>query len=60
MSVMAAPGRKRPLNTAVFQQFERPLSGKADIGRMGRAWSVPKDLAHIWHTKQAENWLSVA
>ncbi len=28
---MAAFGRKRPLKTAVFQQSERPLSGKGDI-----------------------------
>ena len=31
---MSANGRKRPLKTAVFQQSERPLSGKADIRRL--------------------------
>ncbi len=29
---MTASGRKRTLISAVFQQSERPLSGKADIG----------------------------
>ncbi len=27
----SASGRKRPIKTSVFEQSERPLSGKADI-----------------------------
>jgi hypothetical protein len=41
---MSAYGRKRPLISAFFEQFERPLSGNADVQEL----AVPKS---IWNSR---------